>query len=208
MIDGRPLSEFVMSIDLETSHLPPDGIPLGDPQYPWMMEFGLELFHISGTGRCWNMNSLVEADGRIAHPAAKKVHGITERDTVRAGQREIIALGSICGWAKKVGFVTGFNLDFDQNIVLSALILHKRSSNFFIRPGVQFVDLLKPSQAMCKIPSGWESGEYRWPSLAVAMRTIVGEENPVEEKHEAKVGAEQAKRLFLALHQRRILEVG
>lgn len=205
------MTDYVLAIDLETSGLPPKGVSIGDPQYPWMVEVGAVLFPLpslppADAGEFIFSTRVIAADGRQIQAGAAAVHGITTRDAGRFGVSEVVALGVICGYARNARWITGFNVAFDRDIVHSALILLKKDPTAFTRRGLQIVDLLPPATAACKLPSDHESGGYRWPKLSTAMNMLLGEE-PSEGKHRALPGAQSAQRLFAFLHARGMLDI-
>lgn len=198
----------VLVIELETSGLPPKGIPLGDPQYPWIIEASAEVFSLDAM-TLGIFSRRVIADGRHIHPGATAVHGISTKDAGREGASELVALGSICNFAQDVGFITGYGIEFDRDVIHSALILLGKNTARFTRRGLQMVDLMKPATAVCKIPGDHYTGGYRWPTFETAVETILGEKIVYGGPRSLRtlLKAQAAKRLFLHFYNNKMLDL-
>lgn len=196
---------MIIALDLETSGLPAATAEIGSQQYPWAVSAACVLFDFAGRDLAV-FSSRIRADGRTISPGAQAVHGISAREAGRGGIPEVVALSVICNFASEARFLTGFNIDFDRKILESALIRLGKDARKLVRPGLVAVDLMKPAAAFCRLPSGHDSGSYRWPSLDAALQTIRNE-RPRTGHHDALRDAMAAKRLFLSLHHRKALDV-
>lgn len=195
---------MILALDVETSGLIPKGIPKGDPAWPFIVQVGAILFDLDGTEHAV-FGSKVRSDGRAISPGAEKVHGITTRAASRQGVSELIALAVVSGFAAQCSIITAFNAPFDISIIESSLIRLGKSTKMIVRHGIEIVDLIPPAAQLCKLPSEHESGSYRWPSLDAACASILGEPNRIG-PHVALHDAGRAKRLFLALRERKLLD--
>jgi DNA polymerase III epsilon subunit-like protein len=195
---------MMLALDTETSGLIPHGVPKGNPAWPFIVQVGAILFDLDGTERAV-FGSQVRSDGKTISPGAEKVHGISTRSARRDGVSELAALAVISGFAAQASIITAFNAKFDIDIIESSLIRLGKSTRMVVRPGVEIVDLIPPAAQLCKLPSGHESGSYRWPSLDAACAAILGEPERIG-PHVALHDAGRAKRLFLALRSRNLLE--
>lgn len=195
-----------LAIDCETSGLPARGMTTDDPQFPWAVQIGAVLFDETGREHGMLKTVVRPDDGRTIHPEAEKVHGLSVRDCAKLGISEKSVLAVICNLAWNADYLVGYNLRFDREIIEALLIRHGQKIDKFIRPRLQAVDLIQPCAAICKIPSDHESGSYRWPKLDRACKDILGEEAR-EGAHDALEDARKAKRLFLELTKRGVLEV-
>lgn len=196
---------IIFAIDLETSGLPPKGIEPGHDQYPWPVQVGAVLFEIDGRNRSV-FSTRVRSDGRSVTKGASGVHGLSGRDLSRTGIPEISAINVLCHFAAEASIVTGYNVHFDRMIIQSSLIRLGREGSKMFRPGLQVVDLMPPSAAVCKLPSVREDGQYKWPKLDEAM-AIIRREQPPKGHHDALRDAIKAKRLFMSLYHSGMLEV-
>lgn len=195
---------MILSLDLETSNLPPKGIEIGSDQYPWPVQAGCVLFELSGHDRAV-FGSRIRSDNRTIHPAATAIHGITTREAGRSGIPEKTALSLICNLAAEASTLIGFNVAFDRDILVSSIIRLGQDPKKLVRPGLQVLDLMQPSTAFCKLPSERDTGEYRYPKLDEAM-CMLRRERPRHGYHNALNDALRAKRLFLSLHHRGAIE--
>lgn len=197
---------MILALDIESSGLPPDGVPIGSAQYPWMVSVGCVLFDMSGRDRAV-FGSRVRSDGRTIQADATAVHGISTREAGRSGIPERTALSLVCNLAAEATILTGFNVEFDRNVVVSGIVRLGQEPQKLTRPGLQVLDLMRPAAAFTKIPSGHADGGYRWPRLDDALARIRNE-RPRQGHHDALKDAMAAKRLFLSLHHRGALDLG
>lgn len=196
---------IILAIDLETSGLPPKGIEPGHDQYPWPVQVGAVLFDMDGRDRAI-FGTRIRSDGRSISKGAADVHGMSTRDAGRSGVPEIAALAIVCHFAAEASYITGYNAEFDRDILQSSLLRLGKDGRKLMRPGLQLVDLMKPSACLCKLPSERDDGQYKWPRLSDAM-TIIRNERPRKRAHDALDDAKAAKRLFLSLVHRNVLEI-
>lgn len=197
---------MILSIDVETSSLPAKGMTIESPQYPWPVQVGCVLFDFDGHDRATFGSRVRAPDGKKIAPAATEIHGISSRDAARSGIPEILALSLITNLAGEAKFLTGFNIEFDLAIIQAAIIRNGRDPSKLTRPGLQVLDLMKPSTAFCKLPRNADDGSYKWPHLHEALAGIRSE-RPANGHHDALKDAYSAKRLFLSLHHRGALDI-
>jgi len=191
-------------IDLETSDLLRDDLPLDDASQPWIVAVAAELS--TDDGAALDFVSLrIKADGRSIRAGAQAVHGISTRQASRSGVSEIAALAILCDLAAQADCMIGFGVGFDRKVVESALLRRRKDPRMWVRPGIQVVDLIPACAALCRIPSDHPSGSYRWPSLDVACETILGLK-PRQGIHTAHEDLTRAKLLWLHLTARGALE--
>lgn len=196
---------LILAIDVETSGLPPRGIEVGHEQYPWPVQIGAVLFGMDGHDR-GVFSTRVRAEGRSISKGAAEVHGISSREAGRSGIPEISAINIICHFAAEASYLTGYNVRFDRDVIWSALIRQNKPASRLTRPGLELVDLMLPSQAVCKLSGEREDGQYKWPRLSDAL-TILRNERPSKRAHDAFDDAKAAKRLFLTLVNRKLVEI-
>jgi DNA polymerase III epsilon subunit-like protein len=199
------MKPLALALDLESSGLPPSGVEKGHPQYPWACQIGCLLFDLEGNEMAV-LETIIKSEGRKMQPGAIVVHGISDQDAATFGVTEISAYALLCHLAAKARWLVGFHVKFDRDIVESALMRLQRDARMLVRPGLEVVDLVQPCAAVCKIESDHESGTYRWPNLDKACETILGDA-PRQGKHGALDDARRAKRLFLELRKRNVIEL-
>lgn len=195
---------MILSLDTETSSLIPRGAVPGSAQFPWPVQIGAVLFGFDGRDRA-SFGSRIRADGRTVSTGSAEIHGISSRDAGRSGVPEVIGLGIVCAFAAEARYLVGFNLDFDRAILESALIRLGKETRKLMRPGLEPIDLMRPAAALCKLPSEREDGSYKYPRLGEAL-ALIRHERP-RKGHDALTDAKSAKRLFLSLVHRGVIEI-
>lgn len=197
---------MILALGVKTSGLPAPGMTVEHPQYPWPVEIGAILFDFSGTNHAV-LGTRIRADGRAVAKGAEAVHGISAREAGRTGVPEIVALSMVCHFAGQARYLTGYNVTFDVDVLHASIIRLGQDPKRLIRPGLQVVDLMRPSASFCKLAGEAQDGAYRWPRLQDAL-TVIRHERPRQGRHEALKDAGSAKRLFLSLHHRKALDLG
>jgi DNA polymerase III epsilon subunit-like protein len=195
----------ILSIDCETSNLPTREMAVTDKQYPWPVRIGAALFDDNGRDQAI-FSTGIRADGRSIAPDAQNVHGISTRQANKSGIPELVALSVICHLASEASLLVGFNVEFDRDILVAAIIRHDQDPRRLLRPGLRLVDLMKPCAPFCKLPTDHDSGSYRWPSLDDASRILLGEEERTG-PHTDWDDLQRAKRLFFWLRDRGALDI-
>jgi DNA polymerase III epsilon subunit-like protein len=156
------------------------------------------------------LHTRVRSDGRGVSSGAEAIHGISSREAARTGIPEITALSAVCHMAAQARFLTGFSVGFDRAVLDSSIIRLGQDPRRLIRPGLQVVDLQRPSCAFTKLPSERPDGSYRWPRLDDAMSGIRNERFFKARRgatHDALYDAKSSKRLFLSLLHRGALDI-
>lgn len=202
----------LLFIDVESSGLIREDLPLADAAQPWPMQVSAMLCNEAGSIANF-FSHVVKAEGRTAKENAVKVHGISAWATTQIGVPEPRVLGVLGDMLKTVPMtamkVISFS-DFDRRIISSAFARFGESQGrpggfarlWEHRIGTEFIDIQKPWCAqVCKLPSTIEGGDYRWPSLDEAAQTILGRP-PREGFHDAFGDMLLLKDLYFALKGR------
>lgn len=196
---------MILAIDAESSGLPARGMALTDPGYPWPCQVAAVLFNFDGHDQAV-FSTRIRSEGRAIGAGAQNIHGISSREAAKTGIPEVVALSAICHFASQALFIVGFSVEFDRDVLHAAILRLGQDPKRLLRPGLQLVDLMKPSAAYVQSSSGREDGAYRWPKLSDALGTI-RHERPAQGRHDALDDARKAKRLFLSLHHRGALDL-
>jgi DNA polymerase III epsilon subunit-like protein len=195
---------MLLFMDTETSDLLKRNLALEDPSQPWCVELAADLSDMDGTTRDF-FSVRVRADGRQVRPDAQAVHGITTREAARSGVSEIAALGMLVGLAAQARYLIGHAVEFDRDVIVATLRRLKRDDRMLVRAGIELVCTMKAAAPVCRIPSDRGDGQFLWPSLDAACETVLGEP-PRAGRHSAWQDCQRAKRLFLALRERKMME--
>lgn len=194
-----------MSLDCETSNLPARGMAVTDAQYPWPVRIGAALFNDDGKDQAV-FSTGIRADGRTVAKGAEAIHGVSSRDAGKTGIPEVVALSVVCHMAGQARFLIGFNIEFDRDILVAAILRNNQDPRRLLRAGLTLVDLMKPCAAFCKIPSEHDSGSYRWPSLDDAGRILLGEPERAG-PHNDWDDLQRSKRIYFWLKARGALDM-
>lgn len=198
--------------DLETSGLNISGLPPEAPEQPWPLQIAAELCDYDGTTKS-HMSIYVKADGRKVDAGATAVHGITSREADKTGVSEVVALAMLVGLVGDAEKVIGFGVNYDKGVILGALTRRERPTRKFLRPGLEFIDLIPPAAAACKLPTDHSSNSFRWPDLSTAFSMLTNGLATVDDidlpaAHDAWGDCRRAKAVYFALKARNlILEV-
>jgi hypothetical protein len=182
-------SPSILFIDAETSGLWKKTLSYDDSQQPWIVSCAFALCEPDGNF-INHGKFLIKPDGRTIQSGAENVHGITTREASQFGIPEARFLGVMGDLLKTMPLESYIRVisygEFDSKVLGSlfarfAISQGKPSSAFdrlwLRRPYVEFIDLMQPwCQMLCKLPSGFDDGSYKWPSLDEAAETILGRE--------------------------------
>ena len=197
---------MIVFVDTESSDLLKRHLPLSDESQPWIVSIAADLTDIDGN-TLDHFSTRIRADGRKIRDGAESIHGISSRSAGRNGVSEIVALGMLLGFVAQAKYCVGYGLDFDRQLVESMLIRRRRDTRLWIRPGLEFVNVMLPATPVCKIQpkEPRDDGSHKWPSLSEAQSIILGE-SPREGNHNAWTDAQITKRLFFELMRRGVIE--
>lgn len=193
-----------LAVDVESSDLIKRDLPLSDASQPWAVGIAAQLFGEDGKPVDFFCTK-IRGDGRQIRPGAEKVHGISSRAAGRGGISEVAALGMLCGLAAQASYLIGHNVEFDRQVIEGLLIRLGKDTKLWVRPGLQSVCTMLASVALCRLPSGREDGQFKYPSLDEACEILLGESRR-EGHHAAWDDCDRARRVFLVLRERNCLE--
>ncbi|HLL28520.1 MAG TPA: 3'-5' exonuclease [Xanthobacteraceae bacterium] len=190
-----------LAFDCESSDLIKQHLALDDPAQPWPVAIAAELFDDEG----WAQEFFyikVRAEGRKIREGAALIHGISSKEAARRGVSEVTALGMLIGLASQATHVIGHGVDFDKDLIAGAILRRGKPTDNWLRPGLTWLDTMKLSTQLCKIPpkNGSKNGTFKWPSLDEACVKLLSEE-PRSGFHNAWQDMQRTKRLFLKLRE-------
>lgn len=208
---------MLMFLDLITSGLIREELPLGHASQPWALKIAAEQTDAEGV-RLNALDMIIKAEGRKVKPGASKVHGLEERDCDQFGVKQNAVLALLAAIAGNVTRVVTFG-EFDKKIILSLLAALEKATNSqkgaytrrWDRPGLHFLNIQAPvCEQECQLPmiksSNKAKGEdeedgLRWPSLEEACRIIL-KEPPILNPADAWTGLSATKALYFELLSR------
>ncbi len=196
---------MILFLSLATSGLIDRKQPLDSPSQPFILSITAELCNAE-------LEPLDHAHLRVRAPEGRKVsigatnvNGITNRQAAVNGINEIAALSVLCGLASQSLQVVGHGIEFDRDVAVGRLMALGKSPRQLTRAGLEWVDTMKTAAHFCKIESGNEDGNYKWPSLNEACQHILGYEP--EGNRSAWDNLQRAKMIYTALHKQGAFEV-
>lgn len=195
---------MLLFFDIETSDLLRRDIPMDDQNQPWIVSIAAELVDFDGN-HIAGMDTRIRADGRKIRAGAEGVHGISNRAAAKSGRNEIVALGFLIGMASEAEYAVAYTGEFSRDCVTSVLMRRGKSVEIWKRPGLQFIDCKKAAVPFCRVPSDKESGGFSRPPLAIAVKTLLGEDIP--ERPEPREKVAYTKRIFFKLLELKALEI-
>ncbi len=202
---------MLLFLDLVTSGLLREDLPLGSSSQPWALKIAAELSDAQGN-RVSAIDMLIKAEGRTIKPQAKQLHGLEERRCEQYGVKQNAVLATLTDLAGKASRVVTYG-DFDKRVVTSLLInletqTNKARGTFtsrWERTGLEFLNIQDPvCTRECALPhEGKDENEdkLRWPSLEEACDLILKEPTTVN-KADAWSGLSATKSLFFELLNR------
>lgn len=196
---------MIVFLDSETSDLLKRDVSLGDPSQPWICALACQLDSMDGTPRDF-FSTRIRSDGRSIRLGAQNVHGISSKEAGRNGVSEIAALGLLVGFAAQARYCVGYNVAFDRDVIVATLARLGKDDRMLVRPGLELVDVMLASAPVCRLPSGRDDGQFKWPSLDDCAEIILGEPRR-SGPHSAWEDLQITRRVFYSLRERDVIEV-
>jgi DNA polymerase-3 subunit alpha len=189
----------ILFVKCETSGKFIDSLPLSHAQQPWAVSMAAELCAMDGTPLDF-FSTRIRADGRKISEGARNLHGISSADAGKSGVSDMVALGFVCAMAKQAHYVVGHNIDFDKRLIEGLLLRMNKPTDWWIRPGLQFICTMKAATPLCRCEHEvrTETNSFRWPKLSEACEILLGDP-PANDHYTAYADMQRAKRLFTHL---------
>ncbi|WP_150523997.1 hypothetical protein [Roseibium sediminis] len=147
------------------------GLSMDDPQHPRPVALGIVQWDANGTFA--EYRSYIRQEESSVSATAEKSHGITSRIANSRGLPERIALAWLTNALSLSSRVVAWDLDFDLNVIRSALLRHGGNPAEHIRPLLTLTSLVDH----CSIIIGKqdENGAYVPPTMQEALTAIAPE---------------------------------
>ncbi len=180
--------------DTETTGLPKNwNVPLTDSEnWPRMVQISWQVHGKNG--------ELIEVKNYIIKPEAYeipykavKIHGITTERANKQGVDLAFVLKEFNKALKKIDFVIGHNISFDNNIIGAEFIRKSINTKLDKFP---VIDTKEDPVQYCAIPKPRGNG-YKWPTLGELHKKLFNEE--FSEAHNAAADVEATARCFFEL---------
>lgn len=114
-------------------------------------------------------NVFIHAETEIPEEAYA-VHRIDRKMTEKVGISRLRACQLLDAYLAKADVIVGHNIDFDVNIMMSAMMREGGKGHNLKKP--RFCTM-KSAVDHCKLPNPKRPGSYKWPSLQEAYQILV-----------------------------------
>jgi DNA polymerase-3 subunit epsilon len=155
--------------DTETTGLLDKYAPLDSDLQPDCVEIAMVMLDDDLNTIC-ELSSLVIPNKEIA-PEAFEKHRISHEMCEEYGMSRRLMCAVFQNYAKRADVIVAHNIDFDMKLMLSAFAKEKVSSEA-VRNKQTYCTKLATTP-ICKIPSPFKPGDYKWPTLMEAYCDLV-----------------------------------
>lgn len=186
--------------DTETTGIVNFRAPAEDQSQPHLVQLGAILYDADNHVVA-EINLIVKPVGFTIPPEAAAVHGITQERAERYGislRGVLMIFGAL---VEKSELLVAHSLDFDRTVILAELFRLRQwesllavKHSFEDKPGFCTMRATTP---ICRLPSKFEGGDFKWPKLQEAYRHFFNEE--FVGAHDAMADVRACARIFYAL---------
>lgn len=168
----------------ETTGLADFKLPVTHPCQPHMVSCAAVLTDDDGN-EVQSFRFIAKPDGTPSQPRALETHGITTEMQERFGVPRYVILQAYHALAVVADMRIAFNHDYDE-LVLAGEFFRAQSRDNLV---VSELDLakrfceMKAMTSVCRIPSPYRVGQFKWPNLQEADTHAFGK--PFEKAHDA-----------------------
>lgn len=118
-----------------------------------------------------SFSCLLKPEGFDISPEATKIHGITTEFATQYGMRRGIAIELWSNLVFSHNLIVAHNIDFDWFMFL--IEAQRHLPNLHWQPVTKFCTM-KENTEVCKLPTPYGGGKYKWPKLEEAYRHYFG----------------------------------
>lgn len=167
------------------------------PLQPRCVQLAALLCAPDGTEIAW-FNHIIEPDGWDIPAEAAAVHGITLERAKAEGVPISRAIINFVELLIQTEWLVAHNIDFDDLILHSEL--HRMRADILeqFKAKRRFCTM-RAATDICKIPTGWGRGKYKWPKLVEAHQHFFGK--GFEGAHDAMADVRACARVYFALQR-------
>jgi len=168
---------MILVIDTETSGKADFKAPYYAQHQPRMLSFCGLLYREDGT--LVNQAAMLVRHKDIEiEPGAAQVNGLTKEILEKEGLPLSVVLSVIDSMIQLAHVICAFNTQFDFLILDSEFFRARRLPQMQEEFNSSFDEFccMRRATPLCKIPSPYHQGEYKWPNLQEAHRFFFGED--------------------------------
>lgn len=186
-------SSNILFFDVETTGKADMRRAASVAQQPRIVELGALLTTSTGT-EIESFNCILQMDGIRIPKEATDIHGITDEIAAAKGVPRRQAMSKLAALSRNAGLVVGYNIDFDSFLV--EIEVHHLGRGFAPVCLPTFC-AMRASTPICKIPSPYYEGQFKWPKLEEAYRIICKKE--LSNAHSALADTRASSEIYFAV---------
>jgi DNA polymerase III subunit epsilon len=183
---------MTLFFDTETSGLPQKNLPTEHPSQPRLLQLGCLM--LDGESIAAEVNLTVKPDGFTIPESASAIHGITDERAHAAGVPIALALSVFRHLVRLSETIVGYNVDFDLFVICGEFARNGKANLWVeIEATPQFC-VMQPMTDICKIPSPYYPGQFKWPKLIEAYQHVFNES--LVDAHDAMADVRATAKLY------------
>ena len=182
--------------DTETSGFINKNLSADHPEQAWIMQIA---FILSDEGRIYTeFSSLVSSEGRLCHPAAQTIHGISVEDCKYGGMSENALFDIVDrAFSDPGNLLIAHNYSFDIEMLSQYIERNDCKIRADVLKQIPHFCTMKSSTNLCKLPGKF--GKYKWPKLTELHKFLFDED--FEGAHDALADVRATRRCFYKLKE-------
>lgn len=163
---------MIAAFDCETTGRAEFRRPCHDPSQPRIVQLAALLMDDEGTER-GAFSAIILPDGWTIPDEAAAIHGITTEIAIACGVPLVIALSMFNMFAKQADTIIAHNIDFDAFVTEGEFVRAEKTARFLT---LKRFCTMKASTPLCRLPSKFKGGDFKWPKLSEAVKILLGKE--------------------------------
>lgn len=160
-------------LDTETTGKALFKAPPDHPDQPRIVQLAAILYDTARKPVA-EFNTLIKPEGFAIPADATAIHGISTEQADTYGLKIGTALGVLCQLIKRSRLIVAHNMAFDSLLIHSELCRLKNADFLALFMGCERHCTMEAATNVCKIPSPYRAGEYKWPKLIEAHQHFLG----------------------------------
>ncbi len=186
--------------DTETTGIVNFKAPPEHESQPHLVQLGAILYDAENRVVS-EINLIVKPVGFTIPAEAAAVHGFTQERAERYGSSLRGVLSVFDALVRKADLLVAHSFDFDRTVILAELFRMRQWESLLEAKRV-FADkpgfcTMKATTPICKLPSKFDGGDYKWPKLQEAYKHLFNEE--FVGAHDAMADVRACARIYYSL---------
>lgn len=194
---------MILIFDTETSAKADFKAPYYAPHQPRMLSVCALLYADDGTLACQFSAMMRHSKSLVIDPEAAAKNGLSHELLSARGLPMATALMALDSMFQLAGTVVAFNLNFDRMIIDGEFHRARRLPPIDGSTDLELFCCMEAATDVCKIPSPYGSGKWKWPKLEEAYKFLFNEEHTGA--HGATADAMACARIYFELQKRKVV---